>query len=176
MQIFSAKQFRLTEDQFERLYSIIIAAYANTEKEVWGENYVRISPEDFQKLIDADEIYFAFLEGRIVGGVRCFQLSETVWSFSLLGADFAEKGKGIGRALIEKCEEIAKAHGGKQIHIEILRANDMEVESKNILSNWYQRLGYDLVKTVDVFEVYDDAEKWSKLANPSAFDCYLKVF
>lgn len=174
--VFSAKQFRLNEEQFERLYDIVINAYATTEKAIWGENYVRVDRPTFGKHIDDDEILVALIKGKIVGGIRYFHLHDNTWSFSLLGADFNEKGKGIGRALIEEVERIVRSKGGEKIHIEVLRAKNVEVESKKILDDWYKRLGYDLVKVVDVFEVYDDAEKWSKLVNPSEFDCYLKEF
>ncbi|UKN02307.1 GNAT family N-acetyltransferase [Paracrocinitomix mangrovi] len=173
--VFSAKDFRLTEEQFATLYDIIIHAYRETESEIWGENYVRVSEQEFGACIDRDEILVAFLDGKVVGGIRYFHLRDKTWTFSLLGADFNQKGKGIGRALIDAVEEKVKEKGGDRIHIEVLRAEDIDVESKNILSNWYQRLGYDLVKTIDVFEVYDDADKWNKLANPSVFDCYLKA-
>ena len=175
MLIVSAKHFGITEEQVERLYAIIIQAYAETEKEIWGEGYVRVSREDFQEMIEKDEIFVALLKGKIVGGIRMFQLGEKIWSFSLLGADFKHKGQGIGRALIEKVEEETIKRNGDRIRIEVLRAEGIEVVSKEILSNWYQKLGYELVKTIDVFEVYNDAEKWSKLVNPSVFDCYEKV-
>ena len=165
----------LTDVEFERLYDIVIIAYRETEKEVWGENYVRISKDDFKKHISAGEILVARNEEeRVVGGVRCFQLRDGIWSFSLLGADFNEKGKGIGRALINAVEERALAQGGHSINIEILRAKDINTEFKTILSNWYQRLGYDYIKALDVYEVYDLPEKWSKLVNPSVFDCFQK--
>ena len=109
-----------------------------------------------------------------MGGVRCFHLRDGVWSFSLLGADFEEKGKGIGRALIEAVEKRALENGGSTINIEILRAKEITTEFKSILSDWYQRLGYDYIKAVDVFEVYDNPKKWEKLVNPSVFDCYQK--
>lgn len=172
--VFSAKAFRLNPEQLLQLYDIVIQAYAATEKEIWGQNYVRISFSDFTEFVENDEILFALMDGKIVGGVRYFQLDNNTWSFSLLGSDFNHAGKGIGRALIDKVEELVKAKGGIAIHIEVLRAIGVEVTSKERLKAWYIKMGYELVKTVDVFEVYDNAEKWSKLVNPSEFDCYLK--
>lgn len=157
-----------------RLYDIIIDAYARTEKEVWGENYVRISREAFVEHINHREIITARFERKIVGGIRVFELSPAVWSFSLLGADRSASGMGVGRSLIQAAEGVAKAAGAREMRIEVLRADNISVESKVILHNWYERLGYIFIKSVDVFEVYDDAEKWSKLVNPSIFDCYQK--
>lgn len=174
LKIYDSKQKPLTYDEFHKLYDIVVAAYANTELEVWGPNYVRVSKEDYQQYIDDNEIMFALLDGEVVGGVRCFELKPQVWTFTLLGADFNHKGKGIGKALIDAVEKRAIAANATSIHIEVLKAEHIEVASKKILADWYIRLGYDFVKTIDVFEVYNDPIKWSKLANPSVFDCYLK--
>jgi GNAT superfamily N-acetyltransferase len=143
---------------------------------VWGENYVRVSITDFLKYIDAQEVIVARLDDVIVGGIRVFKLEEGVWSFSLLGAALSASGKGVGRSLIQAAEGLAISKGAQSMRIEVLRADNISVESKVILHNWYERLGYAFVKSVDVFEVYDDAEKWSKLVNPSIFDCYQKSF
>jgi GNAT superfamily N-acetyltransferase len=175
LKIYDTNTHPLSQNDFSKLYEIVIKAYALTEKEVWGENYIRIKPEEYKSYCDNNEILYACLEGEIVGGVRFLKLKDTTWSFSLLGADFSKKGRGIGRALIAELEKRVLEKGGERIHIEILRAKNINVESKKILGDWYQRLGYDFIKTIDVFEVYNDAQKWAKLANPSLFDCYLKV-
>jgi hypothetical protein len=60
--IHSAKQKNLSEQEFQKLYSIIVKAYADTESEMWGKNYVRVSELDFRKFIAADEILVAFYE------------------------------------------------------------------------------------------------------------------
>ena len=166
----------LTAEELNRLYEIIIIAYRETEVEVWGENYVRIQKADFVKHVEQGEVLLARNENNdVVGGVRYFQLKDKSWSFSLLGADFNEKGKGIGRALITAVEDKVKAAGGSEIRIEILRAKSIDAAFKKVISDWYQRLGYTYIKAVDVFDVYNDAKKWEKLVNPSVFDCYLKV-
>jgi len=176
LKIYDTQQKPLTYDEFHKLYDIVIAAYANTELEVWGPNYVRVSKEDYRQCIEDNEILYAMLDGEVVGGVRCFELRPQVWTFTLLGADFSHKGKGIGKALIDAVEARAIQFKAKSIHIEVLRAEKIDVASKKILAEWYARLGYQFVKTIDVFEVYDDPVKWSKLVNPSVFDCYLKQF
>ncbi|MBD3638195.1 MAG: GNAT family N-acetyltransferase [Crocinitomicaceae bacterium] len=172
LSLFSANQFRLTDEQFERLYQIITHAYEETEKVMWGEGYVRMERKEFLKCIDRDEVIIALLGGKIVGGIRYYHLKDNTWSFSLLAADFNEKGKGIGRKLVEEVEQIIKSKGGDFIHIEVLRPIKEKVEAKEVISQWYKRMGYELVKEISLEDLYP--EKIDLLKTPSVFDCYLK--
>lgn len=174
MVIQSAYELQLTQTQFEQLFNIIRIAYAETEKEVWGEGYVRVSREDLQKYITDDEILVALLDNEIVGGVRYYEKESGTWTFGLLGADFNHKGKGIGRALIAEVEKRAKLAGAQEMSIEVLRAIAIDTDFKVYLANWYQRLGYEYTGQTDVMSVYPNPDKWAKLVNPSIFDCYVK--
>jgi len=166
----------LTPSQFERLFNIIRIAYAETEKEVWGEGYVRVSRSTLKRHIEYDQFLIALIDDEIVGGIRVYEKESGSWTFGLLGADFEHKGKGIGRALIAAAESKAKEAGGTEMSIEILRAKDIETDFKVNLAKWYQRLGYEFTGQLDVMSVYPDADKWAKLVNPSIFDCYVKGF
>lgn len=174
MTIKSAYKLNLKNPQFERLFNIIRIAYAETEKEVWGEGYVRVSREDLQQHIEKDEILIALIDDEIVGGIRVYEKEPGCWAFGLLGADFEHKGKGIGRALIAAAEQKAKSAGATEMSIEVLRAKDIDTDFKVNLANWYQRLGYEFTGKIDVMSVYPDPDKWAKLVNPSEFDCYVK--
>ncbi|MEX1001407.1 MAG: GNAT family N-acetyltransferase [Crocinitomicaceae bacterium] len=171
--IVSAHSFQLTENQFQRLYEIITVAYAETEKTLWGKGYVRLTEDELRQFIEQDEVYIALLKGKIVGGVRMFQLTDSIWSFSLLGADFEMKGLGIGRALIHHVEQETAQRNGKQIRIEVLRPENQTIASKEILKNWYQRQGYKIVKVIPLQELYPEKEKLLKV--PAVFDCYEKM-
>jgi GNAT superfamily N-acetyltransferase len=128
--VFSALEFNLTDKQFERLFNIIRIAYAETEKEVWGEGYVRMSREALRQHIEDDQILIAMISGEIVGGIRYYEKEPGIWTFGLLGAAFEHKGKGIGRTLIAEVEKKAKANDGKEMSIEILRAIDIDTDFK----------------------------------------------
>tara|TARA_B100000508_G_scaffold91658_2_gene71442 strand:+ start:5638 stop:6171 length:534 start_codon:yes stop_codon:yes gene_type:complete len=174
MLIKPANSSNLTQPQFERLFNIIRIAYAETEKEVWGEGYVRVSRENLKQHIKDDEILVAFLDDEIVGVIRVYEKEPGTWTFGLLGADFEHKGKGIGRALIAAAEEKAKSAGATEMSIEILRAKDIDTNFKVHLAKWYQRLGYEYTGKIDVMSVYPNPEKWARLVNDSEFDCYVK--
>ena len=176
MTIKPAHKLNLTQPQFERLFNIIRIAYAETEKEVWGEGYVRVSRENLKQHIEDGEVLIAMIDYEIVGGLRVYEKQSGCWTFGLLGADFEHKGKGIGRALIAEAEHRAVAAGATEMSIEILRAIDIDTDFKVNLANWYQRLGYEYTGQIDVMSVYPVPEKWAKLVNPSIFDCYVKRF
>lgn len=170
--IHSAKQKNLTEQEFQQLYQIIVKAYADTESEMWGKNYVRVSESDFRKFIEADEILVAFLNETVAGGLRYYRSSQNTFGFGLFGADFLLGGKGIGRALINRVEEEVKKSNCKKVRIEILRPKNFELPIKKILRNWYQRLGYKFIGTVDFAEEFPDRAEG--ILVPCVFDYYEK--
>lgn len=170
MDIRSAQNANLTERK--KLYEILRIAYALTEIEVWGENYVRINFEDFNKLIEKDEIIAAWLNDEPVGSIHTYPRSADTWSFSLLSADFDKKGNGIGQALIDAAENRAKSRGGKYMQLEILRPRDMEVPFKLRLDAWYRKLGYQFTHAEDFSKV--KPIKANNLVNPCNFDYYKK--
>lgn len=173
IRVLSAKKAKLTQAQQKKIHRILTIAYAETEIEVWGDNYQRITFDDYLDLIEKDEILVAFYQGEVVGGIHYYQRNATHYAFSLLCADFSKKGLGIGRALVGQVEKIAKANKAKAIQIEILRAKEIEVTFKKRLSDWYQRMGYIYTHSQNFAEVYP--EKSINLANPSNFDYYRKV-
>ena len=94
----------------------------------WLEKYFRIeegdaaSPSDPQKhIIDkGGHIYYAKLNGEIVGTASLLKKSETVYELGKLAVSDKAQGHGIGTILIEHCLNIAKQ---KQITILILYSN-----------------------------------------------------
>lgn len=158
------------------MYDILIHAYAETEVEVWGENYVRIGKDEFREIIGRGEFYGAFIAGRIVGSVRVYKKDNETYSFGLLSADFDLKGQGIGKALVDHIERFALDQGAKFMDLEILRPIAIEVPFKIVLKNWYSKLGYKYTHSGTFAELKpDNVEKADKLIQPCTFDCYRKV-
>lgn len=170
LQIQSAKL--ASHQQRMQLYDFLIIAYAVTEIEVWGPNYVRIEFEDYNLLIEKGEVLMAMYDGEVVGGIHFSRRGDVMYSFSLLCADFNKSGLGIGRALIEEVEKIAKSNGAEAIEIEILRPRGIEVPFKVRLNDWYEKLGYHYTSSENFALVRP--EKAKKLVTPSDFDHYLK--
>lgn len=172
IQIYSAKEKKLTSAEFAKLYDIVRIAYAETEKEMFGEHYIRIDPEEFKTFIDNDQILVAFKNGRVMGGVRHFSLGNEAYSFGLLASDFEFSQQGIGRALLNRVEEIAMKTGAKSVRIEILRPKDFELSVKTRIGDWYKKLGYRYRNSVPFESVAPEKAELS--ITPCIFDFYIK--
>lgn len=168
-----ANDNNVTLENRKELHEILRIAYALTEVEVWGENYMRITFDDYSALIDKGEILIAYSENKVVGGVHFYERKKGMYSFSLLCADFDQSGLGIGRALVDQVEARAKANGATAIELEILRPKGIEVPFKKRISDWYQRMGYNYTSSQNFAEV--KPIKAQNLVNPSDFDYYLKT-
>jgi len=170
-----AKIEGLTDDDLQRTFALLIYAYAETEKEIWGEGYSRLDLDEFIDLIKKGQIYIARYDEEIVGSIQVYRTQQSAFAFSLLNADFSRKGLGIGKKLIQAAEKHAVEHGAKSMNIEILRPNNAELPSKTMLHKWYENLGYSYVKSMEFLEMKPDkVEKAKEFITPSRFDCYSK--
>lgn len=172
LRVYNAREADTSLADRKSLHDILILAYALTEVEVWGPNYVRISFEEYNELIERGEILIAYYNNDVVGGIHFSQRKKGLYSFSLLCADFDKSGLGIGRTLVNEVETIAKEKGATAIEIEILRPKGMEVPFKNRISDWYQRLGYAYTHSQNFAEI--KPVKAQNLARPCDFDYYWK--
>lgn len=162
-----------TQLELDKLYQTIIKGYELTEEEVWGPNYVRVFKPDFDQLVLQKSVLIAFYNGAVAGGVYHYSKNKLEYTFSLLATDFSLGGRGIGKALIDRIEEIAIRKGAKQIKIEILRVRGADTVSKLRLAKFYDKLGYQYSHSEDCScLIYP--EKYKKLKAPSDFDFYLK--
>ena len=169
--ILSSKKVSEIDSQYE----ILVNAYAQTEREIWGENYVRISKEEYQQLIEQEHVFTAFLNNEVVGTILLSQLSETIFSFGLLAVDFSNKGLGIGRKLVYHAEQEAMKLGATEMTLEILRPKNQFVQFKQQLAEWYERQGYVFTHSADFLELKPTkTEKAKQLITPAVFDCYRK--
>lgn len=170
--VYNAKRSDTSLEDRKTLHNILIIAYALTEVEVWGPNYVRISFDEYNELIERGEIFIAYYKDKVVGGIHFSERKKGLYSFSLLCADFDKNGLGIGRALINEVEAIAKENGATAIQIEILRPKGVEVPFKKRISDWYERLGYHYTHSQNFAEI--KPVKAQNLVQPSDFDYYWK--
>lgn len=159
----------------QRFYDIMIHAYKVTEVEIWGEDYTRMSRQEFDAVIARDELIGVWIEGKPVGSIHTYQINDETFAFGLFSVDFDYKGRSIGRKLIAAAETKALAEGANFMELEILRPKFESLPQKQLLHDWYMRLGYQKYATLD-FEVRkpDKAHKAKDFVQPTVFDCYRK--
>lgn len=172
IQIHSSANENLTRKEKELLHNIMRQAYAETEIEIWGENYVRMDREEYFDLIYQGSILYATLENEICGSIYFYRITDDVYGFSLLCTREGYKHKGVGRTLIEAVEAEAKKTGASSIQIEILRPRDFDTEPKTILRKWYESLGYTFLSSDNFADSSPDQALLLKV--PSNFDRYIK--
>lgn len=170
--ILSSEKHPFSPIERSELFEIMRDAYARTETEIWGENYLRMPQVEYDNLIDDGKITVAVLDGKIVGSIYSYNLDKETSTFSLLAVHRDFGGRGVGRKLIETVEEIAQLAGSKYMNIEILRPRDFKVPLKDRLRSWYEGMGYTFTHDQNFQERRPIRAKDLKV--PSVFDCYQK--
>lgn len=110
------------------VFSVELSEPIKTLNYEWLEKYFRIEEGDVASLSDPQKhiidkggnIYYAKLNGEIVGTASLLKKSETVYELGKLAVSDKAQGHGIGTILIEHCLNIAKQ---KQIKTLILYSN-----------------------------------------------------
>lgn len=170
--LLSSEKHVFSPSERSELFEIMRDAYARTEIEIWGENYLRMPQSEYETLIDDGKITAALLDGMIVGSIYSYQRDLETSTFSLLAVHRDFGGRGIGRKLIDEVEKKAQLAGAKYMSIEILRPRDFKVPLKDRLRTWYEAMGYAFTHDQNFQERRPIRARDLKV--PSVFDCYQK--
>lgn len=170
--ILSSEKHQFSKEERFELFEMMRDAYARTEIEIWGENYVRMPKHEYESLIDEGRIIGAMLDGKVVGSIHSRKIDAETSTFGLLGVHKEFGGLGIGTALIDAVEDRAKNEGSKYMNLEILRPRDFDVPIKDRLKKWYKGMNYVFTH----HENFQDRrpDRAMDLKVPSVFDCYRK--
>jgi GNAT superfamily N-acetyltransferase len=131
----------------EELTALINHEYAASETGLWRDDAARTSAAQVAELIAAGEIAVATRDGRIVGSVRIHDVAPGVSEFGLLVAAAAERGTGVGRALLDFVERDGRERGLRAVQLELLSPREWAHPSKEFLRDWYGRRGYRVIRT-----------------------------
>ncbi|MDG1333364.1 MAG: GNAT family N-acetyltransferase [Crocinitomicaceae bacterium] len=170
--ILSSKEHTFSQKERSRLFEIMRDAYARTEIEIWGKNYLRMPQNEYETLINEGRIIGAILDNQIVGSIYSRNIDTDTSTFGLLAVHRDFGGLGIGTALVEAVEDRAKIEGSKYMSLEILRPRDFKVPIKDRLRNWYEAMEYAFTHHENFQDRRPDRAKDLKV--PSVFDCYRK--
>jgi GNAT superfamily N-acetyltransferase len=138
--------------------------YATAERGLWRPGRARVTAAEMAELIGAGEIAVARRAGRIAGSVRIRDLDADTSEFGLLVSDPGERGRGVGRALLDFAERRSRERGSRAMQLELLVPSAGTHPSKEFLKGWYGRRGYRLTRTRPFAEAYPEAA--AMLATP----------
>lgn len=91
----------------------------------WIKEYFSVEPFDHQVLTNpkkmivdnGGEVWFAELDGKVVGTYALFKLKKGIFEFTKLGVDKSVHRRGIARALLKHSAKRAKARGAHTLRI-----------------------------------------------------------
>ena len=141
----------LGADNIKRLSDLINEVYDDAESGMWKRKATRTNPAEVERLLRAQALILAEIDGVLVGSVNVNLMSDGVGEFGMLVADRKYRGSGIGSALVKHAEKWAREHACHTMRLEILTPRHWTHPSKNFLRQWYSRIGY-VPQTTEPFE------------------------
>jgi GNAT superfamily N-acetyltransferase len=132
----------LGADNIKRLSELINEVYDDAESGMWKRKGTRTNPTEVERLLRAQALILAEIDGVLVGSVNVNLMGNGVGEFGMLVADPKYRGKGIGSALVKHAERWAREQACHTMRLEILTPRHWTHPSKNFLRQWYSRIGY----------------------------------
>lgn len=134
------------------LVSLINTVYNTAENGLWIVNDSRVNYDQLIQLIKKKEILIAKNSQTIVGLIAISHISYNTTGFSMLSTHQKHQGKGIGSILVTASENWAKKNGASQMQLELLIPKEYTNNSKSVLTKWYTKIGYKIIRT-EPFEI-----------------------
>lgn len=156
----------------ERIANIVNRVYAASEGGFWMHGTVRTTVAEIAEFTRNGEIALAKSKGQIVGCIRVRQINKDTGEFGMLAVDDEYQGSGIGRELIRFAEQKCQKEHLRKMQLELLVPQEGVHPAKEILKNWYTRLGYQPIRTETVEALFPKLAQM--LAIPSKFIIFQK--
>jgi GNAT superfamily N-acetyltransferase len=147
---------RLTRDDVvvvDELVRLINRAYVAGEAGLWRSEPGRTDAREIAEAVRAGHMLVARVDGRIAGCLRTRSLDTTTATLGLVGVDPNAWGGGIGRALVDAAEDLARSGGATTMQLELLVPRTGTHPDKQRLREWYTRRGYTVTRRIP-FEDY----------------------
>jgi GNAT superfamily N-acetyltransferase len=104
--------------------------------------------------------------------VRVQALDDSTGEFGMLAADHDYRGIGVGRELVAFAEALSRDRGHRTMQLELLVPRVGKHPNKVFLDDWYSRIGYRVVRTMSLENLYPDLARL--LASECGFVAYEK--
>jgi GNAT superfamily N-acetyltransferase len=157
----------------QQLAQLINGAYTAGEDGLWLEGTTRITAAEVARTIAGGGMLVATLDGRIVGCGHVRPLDPTTAVLGLVSVAPEQWGGGVGRELVRSAEELARSRGITVMQLELLVPRGWVHPEKDRLRAWYERLGYEVVRSAAFEEIAPHAAA-SRLATPCEFLVFRK--
>lgn len=151
---------------------VINRAYALGENGLWVEGAERTTPAEMAEAIRRGDIVAARVDGEIVACASARMLDPTTADLGLVSVDPDHQGQGLGREVLEAAEGLMRTRGVATAQLELLVPTGWVHPWKVRLREWYERLGYLVVRTAEFDEVAPHLRP--QLATPCEFLIFRK--
>lgn len=91
-------------------------------------------PAGYYRRLGGD-VFLAALGHRVVGAVAVKRLGEAGFEFAKLVVAEPARGRGAGRALVQRCVDYCRGHGGPALYLQSFKALDVAL-------GLYRRMGF----------------------------------
>jgi GNAT superfamily N-acetyltransferase len=151
-----------------QLAQLINGAYAAGEDGLWLEGTTRITAAEVARTIAGGGMLVATIDGRVVGCGHVRPVDPTTAVLGLMSVAPEQWGGGIGRELVRSAEALARSRGVTAMQLELLVPRASAHPEKDRLRAWYERLGYEVVRSAP-FEEFAPHAAASRLTTPCEF-------
>jgi ribosomal protein S18 acetylase RimI-like enzyme len=142
-----------SESLASEVAEIINAAYAVGEDGLWVEGTTRTDPEKVAGMIRSGGVLVAMRDGEVVGCASVRPLDASTAELGFISSRPENWGGGIGRQLVRGAEELMRSRGATEMQLELLVPKEGVHPAKERLRDWYERLGYRVVRTAPFEEI-----------------------
>ncbi|KAG5925783.1 hypothetical protein E4U42_003935 [Claviceps africana] len=176
------------------LARIVNDSYGEVEADIFLAGYRRTNEEEIARLIQQGWLAIACVpadenptsdaanptsppskapRGKPIGCVVVKQLSARLGNFGMLALESKHRGRGLGRALIDFAENHCREKGCTAMQMELLVPTSFEHAVKLRMQDWYQRLGYRIIKLGSFDQDYPALA--TRLATPADYKVFEKA-
>ncbi len=100
--------------------------------------------EDFKKVVENpnNKIFLYRNDSKVLGFARLFD-ADGCYFLKELYVQRVYRNKGIGKKLLQFCEDFAQKHGEEQIYLSVIPINEIAV-------NFYRKNGYNVINSIEL--------------------------
>ena len=143
----------------EQVTALVNEVYLATEGPMWGSGGARTDLDEVRSLAALGQLHVHVAEtpdGPQVQGSIWTVVHGGTAELGMLAVRPDAGGRGLGSALVAYAEDRARTAGASVMELVVARPREGTLPAKERLGVWYPRLGYRLLGTSDVADVYPD--------------------